>query len=187
LSRSLGHASRRSLGGAGNVETKHGRVNRGRRATAAAPPTDGAGFALVDLENGATQALGLEYPGLTSADISPVRPVMFKAADGLEISGYLTLPPGRDPKKLPLVVFPHGGPAARDEPGFDWWAQAMASRGYAVLQINYRGSEGFGWKFMSAGFGEWGGKMQTDLTDGVRYLAAQGTIDPARACIVGAS
>jgi dipeptidyl aminopeptidase/acylaminoacyl peptidase len=150
-------------------------------------PTDGPGYALVDLSNGSSQPLGLEYPALTKADISPVKPVAFKAADGLEITGYLTLPQGRDPKKLPLVVFPHGGPAARDEPGFDWWAQAMASSGYAVLQVNYRGSEGFGWKFMSAGFGEWGGKMQTDLSDGVRYLAAQGTIDPAKVCIVGAS
>jgi dipeptidyl aminopeptidase/acylaminoacyl peptidase len=150
-------------------------------------PTNGPGYALVDLAKRSALPLGMEYPGLSAADISPKRPVTFKAADGLEISGYLTLPQGRDPKKLPLVVFPHGGPAARDDPGFDWWAQAMASRGYAVLQVNYRGSEGFGWKFMSAGFGEWGGKMQTDLSDGVRYLAAQGTVDPSKVCIVGAS
>jgi dipeptidyl aminopeptidase/acylaminoacyl peptidase len=150
-------------------------------------PTDGPGYALVDLSSGTTTWLGSEFAGLTSADISPVQPVAFKAADGLALSGYLTLPKGRDPRNLPLVVFPHGGPAARDAPGFDWWAQAMASRGYAVLQVNYRGSDGFGWKFMSAGFGEWGGKMQSDLSDGVRYLAKQGTIDPARVCIVGAS
>src|SRR5205823_14532419 len=67
------------------------------------------------------------------------------------------------------------------------WAQALASRGYAVLQVNYRGSDGFGWDHMAAGFGQWGRKMQTDLSDGVRYLAKQGTIDPARVCIVGAS
>jgi dipeptidyl aminopeptidase/acylaminoacyl peptidase len=150
-------------------------------------PADGPGYALVDLTAGATAWLGSEYGALTSADISPVTPVRFKAADGLEITGYLTLPRGRDPRQLPLVVFPHGGPAARDEPGFDWWAQAMASRGYAVLQVNYRGSDGFGWDFMAAGFGQWGRRMQTDLSDGVRYLASQGTVDPARVCIVGAS
>ena len=85
------------------------------------------------------------------------------------------------------MVLVHGGPAVRDEPGFDWWSEGMASAGYAVLRVNYRGSDGFGWKFMSAGFGEWGRKMQTDVSDGVRFLAAQGTIDPARVCIVGAS
>ena len=119
--------------------------------------------------------------------MAAVQSVSFKAQDGLALGGYLTLPNGRAARGLPLVVFPHGGPAVRDEPGFDWWAQAMASRGYAVLQVNYRGSDGFGTAFREAGFGEWGRKMQTDLSDGVRYLAAQGTIDPARVCIVGAS
>ncbi|HEY2709053.1 MAG TPA: S9 family peptidase [Caulobacteraceae bacterium] len=150
-------------------------------------PTLGPAYCLVDLNAKAARWIGPAYAKLGPADISPTASVAFKAADGLDITGYLTLPRGKDPKKLPLIVFPHGGPAARDEPGFDWWAQAMASRGYAVLQVNYRGSDGLGWKFMSAGFGEWGRKMQTDLSDGVRYLSAQGTIDPKRVCIVGAS
>ena len=150
-------------------------------------PTEGPGYVLVDLASHSSQWLGGEYPGLSPTDISPVQPVRFKAADGLTITGYLTLPRGRDAKNLPLVVFPHGGPAARDEPGFDWWSQAMASRGYAVLQVNYRGSEGFGRPFLEAGFGEWGRKMQTDLSDGVRHLASQGIVDPKRVCIVGAS
>jgi acetyl esterase/lipase len=150
-------------------------------------PTDGPGYALVDLRSAANTWLGVDYLGLTPADVARKTPVSFKAADGLQLTGYLTLPNGHDAKNLPLIVFPHGGPAVRDEPGFDWWAQGMASRGYAVLQVNYRGSDGFGWDFMAAGFGQWGGKMQTDLSDGVRYLAAQGTIDPKRVCIVGAS
>jgi dipeptidyl aminopeptidase/acylaminoacyl peptidase len=150
-------------------------------------PTEGPAYSYVDVATGSAKLLGDEYQGLTPADISPVKPVSYKAADGFQLSGYLTLPRGRDPKNLPLVVFPHGGPASRDEPGFDWWAQGMAARGYAVLQVNFRGSQGFGWDYMQAGFGEWGRKMQTDLSDGVRYLAAQGTIDPKRVCIVGAS
>jgi dipeptidyl aminopeptidase/acylaminoacyl peptidase len=150
-------------------------------------PTDGAAYAVVDLNTREARWLGGEYDKLSPADIAPVKPVHFKAADGLELSGYLTIPRGARAKSLPLVVFPHGGPAARDQLGFDWWAQAMASRGYAVLQVNFRGSDGYGWKFLSAGFGEWGRKMQTDLSDGVRYLANQGMIDPKRVCIVGAS
>jgi len=82
---------------------------------------------------------------------------------------------------------PHGGPQSRDTAGFDWWAQALASRGYAVLQANFRGSSGYGRKFVEAAYGEWGGKMQTDLSDGVRALAKSGTIDPKRVCIAGAS
>jgi dipeptidyl aminopeptidase/acylaminoacyl peptidase len=82
---------------------------------------------------------------------------------------------------------PHGGPASRDSAGFDWWAQAMASRGYAVFQPQFRGSEGLGRELLEAGYGEFGRKMQTDLSDGVRHLAAAGVIDPAKVCIVGAS
>jgi dipeptidyl aminopeptidase/acylaminoacyl peptidase len=149
--------------------------------------TLGPAFSVVDLVTRKASWLGAEYETLKEGDIGEVRPVRFKAADGLDLTGYLTLPHGANPKNLPLIVFPHGGPAARDNPGFDWWAQAMASRGYAVLQVNYRGSEGFGWAFQKAGFGEWGRKMQTDLSDGVSYLAGLGTIDPKRVCIVGGS
>ncbi|WGM40146.1 S9 family peptidase [Caulobacter sp. NIBR1757] len=150
-------------------------------------PKAGPFYALVDLDTGSAGVLGSVYGGITAADVAEVRAVKYKAADGLEITGYLTLPKGRAAEKLPLIVMPHGGPAVRDQPGFDWWAQGLASRGYAVLQPNFRGSDGFGRKFLEAGYGEWGKKMQSDLSDGVRFLAAQGTIDPARVCIVGAS
>lgn len=150
-------------------------------------PVEGPAYALVDLDSMAAYWLGAEYASLQPADISEVRTISYKAADGLTITGYLTLPRGKDPKDLPLVVLPHGGPASRDRPGFDWWAQALASRGYAVLQANFRGSAGFGVEFLEAGYGEWGRKMQTDLSDGVRDLATKGLIDPERVCIVGAS
>jgi dipeptidyl aminopeptidase/acylaminoacyl peptidase len=150
-------------------------------------PAAGPSFVLVDMETKRADIVGSVYGGLKPEDISEVRPVKYKAADGLEITGYLTLPRGREAKNLPLVVLPHGGPAARDEPGFDWKAQALASRGYAVLQPNFRGSDGFGRRFLEAGYGEWGRKMQTDLSDGVRYLTTQGLIDPKRVCIVGSS
>ncbi|WP_296596929.1 S9 family peptidase [Phenylobacterium sp.] len=148
---------------------------------------EGPGYALVDLAARKAEWLGARYQKLLPEDLSPVRAIRFKAKDGLDLTGYVTLPAGKPPRNLPLVVLPHGGPASRDEPGFDWWAQAIASRGYAVLQVNFRGSDGFGWRFTQAGFGQWGRKMQTDLSDGVRYLAGQGTIDPKRVCIVGAS
>jgi dipeptidyl aminopeptidase/acylaminoacyl peptidase len=161
--------------------------DRKRIVVAVDSPTEGPGYALIDLPARHADWIANRYDGIGPDDIGPVRPVRFKAADGLELGGYLTLPKGAEPKNLPLVVFPHGGPAARDEPGFDWWAQAMASRGYAVLQVNYRGSNGLGWDFLAAGFGQWGRKMQTDLSDGVRELAKDGIIDAKRVCIVGAS
>ena len=150
-------------------------------------PTEGPSFALVDLKAKRADPIGYPYEGVTAADVAPVRAVQFKAKDGLQISGYLTLPRGREARDLPLVVLAHGGPAARDEPGFDWWSQALASRGYAVLRVNYRGSDGFGEEFLEAGFGQWGRKMQTDLSDGVRDLVGRNLVDPKRVCIVGAS
>ena len=150
-------------------------------------PTEGPAFALVDLNAHQGHWLGDEYGNVGAQGVSPVKPITFKAKDGTELHGYLTTPRGKAVKGLPLIVFPHGGPAARDTLDFDWWAQAMASRGYAVLQVNFRGSDGYGWDFLKAGFGEWGRKMQTDLSDGVRYLATAGEIDPKRVCIVGAS
>jgi dipeptidyl aminopeptidase/acylaminoacyl peptidase len=124
---------------------------------------------------------------IKSARLGPVTTFRYKAADGLSIEAILTLPKGRDAKNLPLILMPHGGPEARDTASYDWWAQFLADRGYAVVQPNYRGSTGYGGKFLDAGDGEWGLKMQDDLNDAVADLAAKGVIDPKRVCIVGAS
>jgi dipeptidyl aminopeptidase/acylaminoacyl peptidase len=110
------------------------------------------------------------YDGID--DVSPVKWIEYAAQDGRPIHAYLTLPLNREAKDLPLIVLPHGGPHSRDYPGFDWISQALASRGYAVLQPQFRGSAGFGKDLLWAGFGEFGRKMQTDLSDGVSALAA---------------
>jgi dipeptidyl aminopeptidase/acylaminoacyl peptidase len=141
-------------------------------------------YQLVDLETSRTTWIGDVYDGIDAP--LEVRRIVYPAADGLEIAGYLTLPPKRQPVKLPLIVMPHGGPAAMDTRQFDWWSQALADQGYAVLQPNYRGST-VSAGFMAKGYGEFGRKMQTDLSDGVRYLVREGIADPARVCIVGAS
>jgi dipeptidyl aminopeptidase/acylaminoacyl peptidase len=141
-------------------------------------------YELIDLVKPKATMVGKVYAGID--DPLEVRRVTYAAADGLEIPAYLTLPRGREPRKLPLVVLPHGGPAARDTREFDWWSQALADQGYAVLQPNYRGST-VSQHFLEAGYGQWGRKMQTDLSDGVRYLAKGGIADAARVCIVGAS
>lgn len=115
------------------------------------------------------------------------KPIRYKSSDGVEIPAYLTLPKGVPARNLPLVVFPHGGPWARDQWGYDTFAQFFANRGYAVLQPNFRGSAGYGKKFLNAGNGEWGRKMQDDLTWGVKYLVAQDIISPKRVGIAGGS
>ena len=144
---------------------------------------DGFGYQLVDLTTHRAEPLGDIYEGVGAP--FEVRRITYAAGDGLMIPAYLTLP--RKPaQKLPLIVLPHGGPAVRDTADFDWWSQALADQGYAVLRPNYRGSQ-LQRAFLVRGFGEWGRKMQTDLSDGVRYLAGEGIVDPARVCIVGAS
>ena len=127
------------------------------------------------------------YPRIDPALMSPVKPIRYTARDGLALRGYLTLPRGRDPKGLPLVVMPHGGPFARDDWEYDPVVQFLASRGYAVLQPQFRGSTGFGKTLVEKGYGQWGHKMQDDLDDAVDWLARTGQIEPKRVCIVGAS
>lgn len=145
---------------------------------------DGDSCVLIDWRTGDSSRIGDVYRGLSL--YADVRQIGYEAADGLPIAGFLTLPPGKPAKNLSLIVMPHGGPAATDDGDFDWWSQALASRGYAVLQVNYRGSDTTK-ALLQAGFGEWGRKMQTDLSDGVHYLVEQGIADPKRVCIVGAS
>ncbi len=119
--------------------------------------------------------------------MSEMKPIRYKSSDGLEIPAYLTLPKGLEAKGLPLIVFPHGGPWARDSWGFDGYAQMLANRGYAVLQPNFRGSTGYGKKFLNAGNKQWGELMQDDITWGVKHLVSQGIVDAKRVGIMGAS
>ncbi|MBO9707788.1 MAG: S9 family peptidase [Caulobacter sp.] len=150
-------------------------------------PGDPGSWYVIDPVAKSAKRIGSTYPEIQPGDVADVRDVSYKASDGLAISGYLTLPAGKDPKKLPLIVMPHGGPQSHDNGDFDWWAQAMASRGYAVFQPNFRGSDNLDQSFVDAGHGQIGRKMQTDISDGVKVLARTGMIDPKRACIVGAS
>src|SRR5262249_20893070 len=117
---------------------------------------DGYGYELVDLTTHHAEALGDIYDGISKP--FEARPIDYPAGDGLMIPAYLTLPRGKPAQKLPLVVLPHGGPAVRDTAEFDWWSQALADQGYAVLRPNYRGSD-LGRAFLTKGFGEWGRKM----------------------------
>jgi dipeptidyl aminopeptidase/acylaminoacyl peptidase len=124
---------------------------------------------------------------LTRAWLASMQPIRYRSSDGLEVPAYLTLPKGVPAKGLPLIVFPHGGPWARDAWGYSGFPQFLANRGYAVLQPNFRGSTGFGKKYLDAGNGEWGQKMQDDITWGVKHLVAQGIADPKRVGIMGGS
>jgi dipeptidyl aminopeptidase/acylaminoacyl peptidase len=125
-------------------------------------------------------------PWLDEKDLVKMLPITYQTRDGLTINGYLTLPRGGE-KNLPLVVNPHGGPWARDAWGYNPEVQFLANRGYAVLQVNFRGSTGYGRKFLEMSFKQWGKAMQDDITDGVQHLIRQGVVDRKRVAIYGGS
>jgi dipeptidyl aminopeptidase/acylaminoacyl peptidase len=144
----------------------------------------------VYLYDRSTKKLTLQYQArekLNRAYLAPMKPVKYPSSDGLEIPAYLTLPKGVEAKNLPAVIVPHGGPWYRDSWGYNAFAQFLANRGYAVLQPNFRGSTGYGKKFIDAGNKQWGDKMQDDVTWGAKYLIAQGIADPKRVGIMGGS
>jgi dipeptidyl aminopeptidase/acylaminoacyl peptidase len=137
-----------------------------------------------------THKLTLQYKvreKLPREALAEMKPVRYKSSDGLEIPAYLTLPKGVPGKNLPTIIFPHGGPWGRDIWGYNPYAQFFANRGYALLSMNFRGSTGYGKKFLDAGNKEWGRKMQDDVTWGAKYLIDQGIADPKRVGIVGGS
>lgn len=148
-----------------------------------APPQ----FIWLDLETKAGSAWYAPYPNLNGVPLPPVTAIAFEASDGTPLTGYLTMPLDATGEKPPLVVFPHGGPHARDTKYFDPFVQFFANRGYAVLQVNFRGSSGFGSGFESAGYRQWGQAMQQDVYDGMDWLISEGRVDGSRTCIVGAS
>ncbi|QAY77170.1 S9 family peptidase [Sphingosinicella sp. BN140058] len=137
---------------------------------------------------GVMQRLAMVNEKVRAYKLAASKPVAYTARDGLKIPAYLTLPNGREPKNLPLIIMPHGGPyGVRDRGDYDPEVQLLANRGYAVLQPNYRGSESYGRTFEDKGAGQWGRAMQDDLDDGMDWLVKQGIADPKRVCIVGSS
>jgi dipeptidyl aminopeptidase/acylaminoacyl peptidase len=144
-------------------------------------------FFLFDRTKKSLDMIAASYSALDGKNFGAKERFDYQTSDDLTIHGYLTVPAGVAKSSLPLIVLPHGGPEGRDDMSFDWWTFFYASRGYLVYQPNFRGSDGYGFKFRSAGYGEWGRKMQDDITEGVQKLIAQGIVDPNRICIVGAS
>ncbi|MGA9854459.1 MAG: prolyl oligopeptidase family serine peptidase [Gammaproteobacteria bacterium] len=144
-------------------------------------------YYLYEAKSGKTIHLFKVLPGIDPDAMAPMQPIQFKARDGMTIHGYLTLPRGQG-QQLPLIVLPHGGPfGIRDNWGFDPEVQFFAYHGYAVLQIEFRGSGGYGYAYQKAGYRQWGGAMQDDVTDGTHWAIQQGIADPKRICIYGAS
>ncbi len=150
-------------------------------------PTHPLAYYYIDLETGEVQKIGQAYAALDHERLSEKIPVTYQARDGLEINAYLSLPKGGSDKNLPTIILPHGGPMARDTWNFQYWTQFLTSRGFAVLQMNYRGSTGYGEAFRLLGYHEWGRKMLEDINDGTAWMIAQGYADPKRICMMGGS
>jgi len=151
-------------------------------------PTDPGAYYVYDRQAGTMTLVAERHPNLKASELAPMTAIRYRARDGMMIPAYVTRPPGAPAgKPLPLIVMPHGGPEARDSLDFDIWAEFFATRGYLVLQPNFRGSAGYGRKFAEAGYGQWGGKMDQDITDGVEQLIKSGQADKNRVCIFGAS
>jgi dipeptidyl aminopeptidase/acylaminoacyl peptidase len=134
-----------------------------------------------------TMLLFSNRPQLEKYTLSKMTPIEFIAKDGMKLYGYLTTPAGMEPKNLPMVIFVHGGPWGRDEWGYNRYAQWLSNRGYDVLQVNFRGSTGYGKQYVNAGDRQWAGTMHTDLLDGKNWAVKRGVADPAKVCIMGGS
>lgn len=167
-----------------NVHFRSWSRDMGRMVVYTDGSSDSGTWWVVDIDKGSAEVLGVNYPSLSAQHVGDISMLRYQSPDGLPISAVVTRPPaGEGP--FPLIVLPHGGPESRNYLGFDWVAQAFASRGYMVLQPNYRGSDGYGVAFRNAGFGEVGSGMHQDLQAGVTALAERGDIDPERVCIAG--
>lgn len=142
-------------------------------------------WVIYDSVKGSLEPLGRAYPDLPAEKMARLRWIHYPAKDGTTIPGYLTIPKDAKPEKLPLIVMPHGGPIHRDTFEFDFLRQFLANRGYAVLQMNFRGSSGYGAKWLRDAHQDWGGLTYSDITDGARWAIAQGIADPNRVCILG--
>ncbi|MDP3073336.1 MAG: S9 family peptidase [Opitutaceae bacterium] len=166
----------------------HAAPDGSRRLIFASSDRDPGVYYLFDAATRKIEEIAVLKPGIDPDQMAPMKPITFQARDGLTIHGYLTLPVGREPKKLPLILHPHGGPyGVRDSWGFNAEVQFYANRGYAVLQVNFRGSGGYGDMFERAGWKKWGLEMQHDLSDAVQWAVTEGFADPARVVIAGAS
>jgi dipeptidyl aminopeptidase/acylaminoacyl peptidase len=146
---------------------------------------DPPSYRVFEVATGILTAIAQPYPDLPPASLAAMRPITYPARDGTMIPGYLSLPPGAPASGLPLIVMPHGGPIARDTWGYFFLRQFLLSRGYAVLQMNFRGSSGYGSDWFFAAHQAWGGLTYDDVVDATRWAIGQGIADPARVCIVG--
>ncbi len=149
--------------------------------------TDAGTYYMLDRDTMRMSAIARRYEKLSPELMAEKTPIRYESYDGTSIQAFVTLPKDLEPQGLPAIVYPHGGPISFDSDGFDHWAQLFANRGYAVIQMNFRGSAGFGYDFMAAGFQNWGLEMQGDVADATRWLIDNGIADPERICIVGGS